>query len=530
MTNWARLLLLILKRDRLSLPVWILAVTAFCVVFVPAIPQVAGTPEEIAVLQEMMKNPALIGMCGIAYGETYTIGIMYTQMMMVFSSILVAVMNILLVIRHTRADEDEGRLEVIRALPTGRLSNLAAVTVLMVGVNLVVGLLTGFGMASFSIETVDLAGSLVYAAALAGCGLVFAGLTMIVVQLVWSARAATGLALGLMGFFYILRAYGDISSETASRISPLGLVERTLPYYENHWWPVFVLVGTGVVLMGVGFALNRARDLGAGLLPPLHRQRAHAPALLSGEWGLAWRLTRATIIAWGVTVFVLAAMYGTVMGQMESFLDSSPLYQQMMGIGADTVDVVGPVVSMLMLIMALIGAIPVLVVAYKLASEERRGRLDYVLGKSVSRDRLFAGYALLVVAVAVVMQALSVLGFWPVAASVMDDPMDISLVAKVAFNYLAPMIALGGLGFLLVGWAKKLTWIGWAYLVASFLVVYMGGMLNVPRWAERLVPFGMVNRWPTEAFSWWPWISLVVAGVLLAVLGAVGFRRRDVTA
>jgi ABC-2 type transport system permease protein len=63
----------------------------------------------------------------------------------------------------------------------------------------------------------------------------------------------------------------------------------------------------------------------------------------------------------------------------------------------------------------------------------------------------------------------------------------------------------------------------------TFLVVYLGGLVNLPRWVARLTPFGLVQRWPDEAFSWWPWVALVIGGAGLAVAGAIGYRRRDLT-
>ena len=528
--QWPRLLGQMLKRDRVWWPVWVVAVALFCSIFVPTVSSIAGTPQEMAVLEEMLKNPAMVAMCGISYGATYSFGVLYTQLMMVWSALLVCVMNILLVIRHTRGDEDEGRLEVIRSLPVGRLTNLAAVAALMVITNLALFLLTGFGMAAFGVESIDLAGSLVYAAALAGCGLLLASVTMVFVQIVHSARAATALSLVVLGFMYLLRAYGDVSSEAVARVSLLGLVQRTLPFDRDLWWPVVVLVGISLGLIVIGLVLNSRRDLGQGLWPSRGGRRAHASRFLVGEWGLAWRLTRGTILAWGATVFVFSAAYGTVMGDMESFVLSSPLYQNVIGIDADSTDIVGPVVTTLTLIMAMIGTVPVLTTAYKLHSEEQKTRMDYVVGKTVSRVRLFVGYAVLTGLVAVFMQVLNALGFWLVSATTMDEPVAASFVFKVAFNYVAAMVGLGGLGLFIVGWAKKLTWIGWAYIVVSFLVVYMGGMLNLPRWIARLTPFGLLQRWPNEPFSWYPWLALVLGGVALAVLGAIGFRRRDLAA
>jgi len=517
-----------LRRDRVSLPVWILSVAAFCVVFVPALPQVAGTPDEVAVLAAMMDSPAMVAMCGMLYGDAHTLGIMYTQLMIVWSALLVAVMNILIVVRHTRGDEDEGRLEVVRALPTGAAAHLGAVTVLMVGVDAVLTVLMGVAMPSFGVDSIDWAGSWVYAAALGICGLFFGAVTLVIVQLVHSARGAIGAGLVVLGGLYVLRAYGDVSSETAAWISPLGLIQRTFPFYADRWWPLGILALVCVILIVAAFVLNSMRDMGQGLVPRLGGLRAHAGRTLYGEWGLSWRLVRGTVVAWGVAVFLLSAGYGSVMGEMEGFVQSSPIYQAMMGVGADTVDVVGPVVSMLLLMMAILGAVPVLTTAYKIRAEEGRGRMEGVLAAPVSRVRLYGGYAGLIVLIAVAMQVLAAAGFWMVASAVMTDPVPVRVVVIVAFNFGAAVLFFGGLGLFLTGCAPRLTLVGWAYLIISFLIVYMGGLLDLPRWVARLTPFGLVQRWPSEPFSWWPWIGLVAGGVVLAVVGALGWRRRDV--
>ena len=528
--NWTRLFGLILRCDRVQLPVWIVAVVVFCVGSLPAMPSIAGSAADLAAQGEMMKNPVVIMICGVRYGQAYTLGILYAQMMLVWSGLLVGVMNILFVIRHSRADEDEGRLEVIRSLPTGRLASPGALAVAAVAMNAVLVALVGLIMPAFGVASVTAAGSWVYAAVLGACGLTFAGLALVVVQLVDSERAATLVGLGVLGLCYLVRGYGDVSSETVARLSPLGLMQRIRAFNTDTWWPVVVLLVVGVVLLGVALVLSRLRDLGAGLLPPPRQRAAHAPAWLRGEWGFAWRLCRGTLGAWAVAVVVLAAAYGSVMANLSSFVGSNPMYQQLLGTGSGSYGLTGAMVATLMIIMSVVGAVPVLAAAFGLQGQEHRGRLDQIIGAAVSRTRLFGAYAGLALAGAIAMQALSALAFWAVAASVTHPPVSAWLVVRVCLNYLPVLVFFAGLGLALVGWAKRVTLLGWAYLAVSFLLVYLGGLLDVPRWAERLTPFGLVRRWPTETFSVWPVIGLVVAGALLAVAGAVGFRRRDVTA
>ncbi|MDR1513472.1 MAG: hypothetical protein LBS56_08335 [Propionibacteriaceae bacterium] len=527
--NWQRLFTFAVRRDRLYLALWIVAAVGLGTFFVPLFPGFVGDDMDLSVLGGLMENPAMVAMCGVKYGETYTLAIMYTQMMLVWVALVVALFNVLLVVRHTRADEEAGRLEVLGSLPVGRSANLFSVTLLAVVCDVVIGLATGLGMAAFDVDTIDLAGSLTTGAALAACGLAFAGLALVIVQATETSRGATGLTTASVGLFYLLRAAGDVSSEPAALASPLGLIERTQPFYSNSLWPVAVLVAVFLGLAAVAFALNRARDLGLGLLP----QRpgpAHAKKSLSGEWGMTWRLLRGTLIGWAVACFVTAAAYGSVMGDMQSFVESSDLYRQMMGVSAGDSDMSAPLAVMLLRIMAIIGAVPVIITVNKLASEEKKTRLDAVLGTAASRSRLFLGHALIAGLAAIAMNLLSALGFGLVAQSVMDDPIALDLVLKIALNYTPPLLFIAGLGMCLVGALKKLTGLNWLYLVASFFLVYLGGLLDLPRTAERATPFGFVQHWPTEDFWLWPDLALIAAAAALTFVGLQAYRRRDVTA
>jgi len=384
-------------------------------------------------------------------------------------------------------------------------------------------------MAAFGVASIDFGGSMVFGAAIGACGLLFGGLTLLVAQLVAGSRTVTTVALTLMGAAYVWRAYGDLKSETFARLSPLGLMQRTYPFDVDRWWPVAVLVAVALVCFGLAFSLGAGRDVGLPRLAPFRRHYpARASRSLASELGLLWYMTRGGIIAWCVTAFVLSAGYGSVMSSMESFVMSNPLYQQFMGVSDGTTDIMGPVVVTLMMLMGMMAVIPALTTAFRLNTEEQAGRLDLILGRPVARTRLFNGLAGFVAVAAVAVMLVSAVGFWVASAMVMTQPVGASTIFGVALNYLPTVLAFGGLGLLLAGAAKRLAWIAWAYLAASFLVVYLGDMANLPQWVQRLSPFGLLPRWPSEPFNWWAWALLVVAGVGLAALGAIGLNRRDV--
>ena len=522
--NWGGLLALMLRRDRWWLPVWVVSAVVFCVFLVPLMPQLAGTPEKLTALAQMAGDPATVAMCGVLYGTS--VGALYSQMMMVWSGMLVAVMSILVVARHTAAEEESGRTEVVRSLPTGRLATPLAAGVLVAAMNIAVAVLTGLGMAWFRVDSMTLGGCLVYGAAIGACGLLFGALALLVAQWQCSSRLVTGISLTVMSVAYVVRAYGDLSSEVASKISPLGLMQRTYPFERDQTWPVWVLLGVSACLAVLAFWRALGRDISAS---PLVRQRlGRSSKLRGGQFGLIWHLTRGPVIAWVVTVLLLSAGYGSVMNQMESFVMSNPLYQQLMG-ASGTADIMGPVVVMLLLITSMMAVIPVLTTVFQLGAEEQAGRLDLVLGRAVPRQGLFAWFAAMAAIVVLAMQVASAIGFWGATHLVMDAPLPVRWIFGCAINYGAALVAFGGLGLLLAGYAKRLAWIAWAYLVASFLVVYLGGMVNLPAWAAKLSPFGLLPRWPGQPFNWWAWGGLVAGGVVLGVVGARGFRSRDIT-
>lgn len=156
-----------LKREHLSSTIWILSILAITLAIAYAFPNIFESGEERIVLIEMMQSPAMVAMLGPAYGtengyDGYTNGAMMSNMMLLFTIIAVAIMNIFLVVKHTRKDEESGRIEVIRSLPVGRLANLSAAILVSIIINTILALLTGFGLYALQVDGMDLHGSLLY--------------------------------------------------------------------------------------------------------------------------------------------------------------------------------------------------------------------------------------------------------------------------------------------------------------------------------------------------------------------------------
>src|SRR5699024_5060528 len=98
-------------------------------------------PEQqaLAPLFEMFKNPAMEAMLGKFSLDQMNIATMFSYEMLMFTVILVSIMNILFVSKDSRGDEEAGRLAVLTALPVGR-AKLILSTIIQQGlINLILG-------------------------------------------------------------------------------------------------------------------------------------------------------------------------------------------------------------------------------------------------------------------------------------------------------------------------------------------------------------------------------------------------------
>jgi ABC-2 type transport system permease protein len=98
---------LALRRDRIRLSVWILAILGIVYFSATAVPEVYGTPEAIRGYQQTVgTSPAAIAMSGPPVALD-TLGGILVYETSVTALIAVSLMAIFLVVRHTRGDEEE---------------------------------------------------------------------------------------------------------------------------------------------------------------------------------------------------------------------------------------------------------------------------------------------------------------------------------------------------------------------------------------------------------------------------------------
>ncbi len=180
--------------------------------------------------------------------------------------LVVALATAFTVVRHTRAEEEQGRRELLGAGVVGRQAGLAAAMLVALLASVVVGGLTAVGTAAAGADgTGSVALGLQYFLA---C-LLFGAIAAVAAQLTQGARTARWISGALLIGSLLLRMLGDAGGDLNSPlswISPIGFLQRIRPFADERWWVAGVVLLVVVLLGAVAYRLNAVRDLDAGLI------------------------------------------------------------------------------------------------------------------------------------------------------------------------------------------------------------------------------------------------------------------------
>lgn len=525
-TGTGSLVRFMLRRDRIKLPAWVGGLGLFVVYIGAALPQLARTEQDLDAIVPMLQQPVGRMFTGPAYGlDAPTYDRVFASGYVLYLLLLAALMNILLVTRHTRVEEQSGRAELVRANVTGRYAALTATLVVAVVTTVLGGgLVAALAVASGFAPT----GSLLVGASVVAVGLAFAGITAVTVQLSEYSRGAAGLAGLVLGVSFLLRAVGDmaaIGGSAPSWASPLGWGSQVAPYVLDRWWPLLLLLALAAVTTAAAFALQDRRDLGAGLVATRSGRREAHPSLGSA-WGLARRLQRGPALAWGVVIVAMGVVDGLFTQVM---IDSAAdLPEAMVEIfGADSLT--KGYLAFLAVFSGYLTAAYVVYAAQALRAEETQGRAEAILATPTSRAA-WAGAHLGVIAVAatLVMVVTGVLTGAAVAA-VTGDRSLLGTTVLAHLNLVPAVLVVLGVCALLHGWAPRLLApLAWALVAIMVFVGNFAALLDVPQWVRRLSPLSHPAQVPVEDLRLLPLVVLAALTLVALALGLLGLRRRQV--
>ncbi|MGV9884956.1 ABC transporter permease [Streptomyces sp. NPDC003006] len=510
------LLRLALLRDRVMMPVWVLLVAGLVLAMPGSLESVYGTAAERAEAMETMNsNSSMRAMYGPVFGDS--LGALSAWRIGTYAGVLAAVMSLVIVVRHTREEEESGRQEMLSASMVGRRAPLTAALLAAFVANAGAGLLITAGMAGQGAR-----GALALGLGVAGTGMLFATLAAIAAQLTESARLAKGLTAAVLGTAFVLRAAGDSGEADGSSVptwlSPHGWQENLRAFAGERWW-VLALVGAATVAQGlVAYGLAGRRDVGMSFLPT---RPGPARGRLATAGALAWRLQRGSVLGWTAGYLLAGLVFGQMASGAADIVGDNDGTRDIIARMGGRSDLTDAFLATLAGMFGMVAALYVAASVLRLHGEETSQRAEPVLAGAVGRLRWAAGHLVVAFGGTVVLMTVCGLGM------AIGHGADAGAVLGACLARLPAVWVLGGLAVLLVGAYPKGAVAAWAVVGVCLAIGWIGPALDLPQAVMNLSPFGHLPKLPGAAMSWPPLVALTLIGVALAGAGLAGLRRRD---
>src|SRR5690625_765193 len=517
-----------LKRDYKKLVIWILGLGMFSGGFVPAFKEI-GKGQGLVGMFETLQNPAMISMVGptpVKTATDYTLGAMYSHEMLLFCSLFAIIVSLLHVVSHTRKEEDLGLTELVRSFQVGRQANSLATIVETFFINALLAIFIALLMISFGAETITVEGSFLFGATIGMAGVIGAVIALLMAQIMPTSSAATGSSLAVIGLLYIVRGATDISNINLTMFNPLGWTYLTYPFTENNWLPLIFAFVFSMIVVIISFGLEGARDMGASYLPQKDGRGKAKKSLLSIH-GLFIKINKGIMISWLIAFVILGAAYGSIYGDMQTFLESNELMKQMFT--HSNISIEESFTATIMMVMISLVAILPIAVVNKLFTVENRSHLSQIFATKVTRSQLYWTTISLAIFVGTVGVLLASGGLGATAVAVMDESttMNVFDFFVVGYNLFPSVLFFTSLAAFALGWVPTLGKFVYIYLTFSFLLNYFGDILDLPEWFLKTAIQSWIPQMPMDDFSGYVFMTITVISAVLMALGYFGYNRRD---
>lgn len=529
MTGMGVLWRLYWRRNRVFYLVWALILASFMPLtvlkFHDLVPSGANAAAELAGLAN---NPTMRAMLGLPFDLSTPGGFTFWRVGG-FTASAAGIMSGLGVVRSTRDEEEEGRLDLIRSGAIGRHAPLLAALGLAFASCFGLGVLVAVFMVAAG---TPVAGSVAAGLGIALTGAMVAAIAGVVAQFFESARSVRAWSMGLLGGLYLVRALVDASlDQSVTRWSwamPLDWVALVRPYVHERWWVLLLPLAVTVVLSSLAVVLESRRDLGSALLG----QRpgpASASRSLGGAWGLSMRLHRGDLLGWGIGMALAALILGSLSLTFATLFRSQPALGEIlskMGSGSNqmVVSFHTAMLSMLTTLIALAGVS----MMNRLRTEEIAGRAELMLSTATSRTRLLASHAVVAIGTSVVL-LLAVGVLLPLVQGVHDGSGHLPWqMFQAAAAFVPGVLLVIGLAVALIGCIPRGMALAWAVIGWTMVDAWLFPVLNLPTWITRLQPWGHLPHLPTDPMTWTAVVVETAIAIVLLGVGSVGWSRRHI--
>lgn len=535
LTNTGPLLKFMMRLDRIKGSIWLYGTIIFVPYVLFAYNTVFKDPAQLQSILGMMANPTMAIFTGPGYGinaetanDPNAIELVFAGIYWGYLLIIVGLLNMFLITRHTRVEEQSGRAELLRADVVGSNAPLTAALVWALINNVVLAI--GISVAFMAFGS-DATSSWLIGTATGTFGLFFAALTAVIAQMTTFSSAASGITGAILGVSFIVRGLGDMMAPAGehgtwlSWLSPFGWAQQTRAFYDDRWWPALIPLAGAVLLVFVAFALQARRDIGSGLWAS-KTGRTSARAWLASIPMAVFAIQRGRIFWWAFGMALTALMYGSFTPAMvEAFGTLPPVIANLMGGAGGAVS--GYVTLSITMYQIMLGVMAVMLIG-NVVNEEREGRLEPVLATSTTPARwLTWNWIWVVLAVGVLAAVLGlVAGAFGQASDASGDwVVDGTLGGLVG---VPGVLIVLGVAVALYGLLPRWFSLAWIPVVYGGITQMFGTLLNLPDWALQLSPFHATPQYPADPIEATPLIVQSVVGLALFAAGLFGIGRRNI--
>ena len=509
-----------LRRDAVQLILWIGGTAALAASgFAGVVTSYGGEQERVALLATVMANPVILLFRGLPSGAGESQMVVF--LLLPWLLLLAALMSSFLAVRHTRGDEDDGRLELLSATPAGRRMPLLATVLHGAGANIALGALVA---AAFVTNSAAVVGSALVGASCALVGIVFLGVGLVAAQLMPTARGANAVAVWILVVTFVLAGIGNalgtpnsdltrMQSSWPTWLSPFGWAENVRAFDADAAGPLALLAVAAAASLIAAAVLQSRRDIGASFVAePTGRARART------EFGSNFALV--ALLA-GALATSLGAVANQIGGQNPAVAD---VLDKLAGGG----DLERGIVVVFFVMLGILAACAGVQTAVRARQDEARGTAESVLATSISRVRWLTDYLVAAAAAAALVLIAGIAG--AAVGALMTDDTD-TLVRDAAIAALGQLPAAWvfvGLTALVFVLAPRLTIAAsWLLVVVAAMIGLFGPLFGLAQAATEASPFAAAPT-PTadgvDAGGLW-WIGIVLVASVAASLGVM--QRRE---
>jgi polyether ionophore transport system permease protein len=517
MSGLRTLVALALRRDRVLIPAWVLGLGVAVVLVAASYASLYETESSRReVVRTLGTTPATLALYGRIYADS--VGGLVAWRLGGVALALAGLMSIFIVTRHTRAEEETGRAELVGAGVVDRHAPLAAALITAALASVALGVIVTLGALSNGA-----AGALALGLSFAAVALVFAAVAAACAQVMGSGRASNGLAIGVLGGAFALRAVGDAGPHWLAWFSPLGWAQAVRPYGGERWWLIGALLALAALLTYAATRLADRRDLGAGIIPP----RPGPPrGTLATPLALAWRLQKGALAGWAAGFLLIGAVFGSIAQDIGDVIGDSPDVRDALSRLGGSSSLSDAYLATTFGVLALIAAGYGVQAVLRLRSEETSGRAEPLLATAVSRTGWAVSHIVIALAGTALLLVLAGLTAGITHAAQTGDIGQLPRLLGAALAQTPAAWVLAGIAIALFGLQPRWSVLGWAALALCLALAELGPVLELSDAVVGISPFAHSPQLPGGAFSAAP-LTLAAIAAAFAAAGLAGLRRRD---